>query len=205
MLVIARVIQGLRRRRHHERQHRAGALHLPARACSGAASAINALVVATSSATGPDGRRRRSCRWRPGTGCSRSTCRSASSRCGSPLRALPATPRAGAPLRRGSGAVLNAATFGLLMIAVDELGRGQGCAGRRAELAAAAVVGGGLHPPGADAARADAAGRSVPPPDLRAVGRDVDLLVHGADARLRGAAVLVRGRRRHCRRSRPGC
>ena len=48
---------GLRRRRHHEREHRAGSLHLSARRSSGRGIGINAFVVAVASATGPVDRR----------------------------------------------------------------------------------------------------------------------------------------------------
>ncbi len=55
-------------------------------------------------------------------------------------RALPVTPRTGHRFDM-AGAGLNAATLGLLMIAVDEFGRGQGLAWAAVELAAAAVLG----------------------------------------------------------------
>jgi DHA2 family multidrug resistance protein-like MFS transporter len=55
-------------------------------------------------------------------------------------RALPATPRSGHRFD-WLGAVLNAITLGLLMIAVDELGRGQSLLWSSVELGAAALVG----------------------------------------------------------------
>ena len=55
-------------------------------------------------------------------------------------RALPVTPRTGHRFDM-AGAGLNAATLGLLIIAVDEFGRGQGLAWAAIELAAAAVLG----------------------------------------------------------------
>ena len=70
---------GLRRRRHHERQHRADPLHLSARACWAAASASTPWWSRSSSAVGPTVAARH-----PGGGAlavavRRSTCRSASS------------------------------------------------------------------------------------------------------------------------------
>ena len=69
------------RRRHHERQRRAGALHLSARIRSAAASASTRW---SSRVRPPPARRsrRRSCRCCRGPGCSRCRCRPASSRCG---------------------------------------------------------------------------------------------------------------------------
>ena len=55
-------------------------------------------------------------------------------------RVLPQTPRTGHRFDLG-GAALNAVTLGLLMIAVDELGRGEGVGWGAAELTAAAAFG----------------------------------------------------------------
>ena len=106
------------------------------------------------------------------------------------LRSLPSTPRSGHRFDLPSAA-LNAATFGLLIVAVDGLGTGEGRLAAVLEL-----VGAGIVRPPADPSRAldlgaDAARRPVPAADLRAFGRDLDLLVRRADPRLCRAAVLV--------------
>ncbi|HEY6431977.1 MAG TPA: MFS transporter, partial [Acetobacteraceae bacterium] len=138
MLVIARVIQGL---------GGAGIMSVNTalirfifpRAMLGRAVGYNAFIVATSSATGPTVAAAilsvASWHWLFAVNV--------------PLgiialwfaaRALPATPRSGHRFD-GLGAVLNAITLGLLMIAVDELGRGQALLWSGAELALAALIG----------------------------------------------------------------
>ncbi len=138
MLVIARVIQGL---------GGAGIMSVNTalirfifpRAMLGRAVGFNAFIVATSSATGPTVAAAilsvASWHWLFAVNV--------------PLgiialwfaaRALPATPRSGHRFD-WLGAVLNAITLGLLMIAVDELGRGQALLWSCGELAVAALIG----------------------------------------------------------------
>ena len=119
-------------------------------------------------------------------------------------RFLPRTPRAGHSFDPLS-AVLNAITFGLFITALDGVGRGHGAAvgtdrahrkhRRRLVLRAAPIYSG----------RADAAGRSVPPPGIRAVGGDRDLRAWRTAHRLRGVAVLLPVRQRPVADSRSAC
>ena len=104
-------------------------------------------------------------------------------------RFLPQTPRAGHPFDPLS-AVLNAVTFGLFITALDGIGRGQGPATVLSELTVSIIVG-WFFVQRRLRARADAAGRPVPPPRVRAFGGGRDLRARGTADRIHSAAILL--------------
>ena len=149
------------------------------RAMLGRGIGFNALVVAGSSAAGPIGRGGDHVGAVLALAVRAAGARRASLRLVAGARFLPQTPRAGHPFDPLS-AVLNAVTFGLFITALDGVGRGQsgssGLSGTRGSI----VVGWFFVQSPIYAGRADAAGGSVPPPGVRAVGRRPRSAPHGA-------------------------
>ena len=93
------------------------------------------------------------------------------------FRALPRTRRSGVRFDAPS-AIWSALTFGILVSAISGLGHGESASLAGAELCFAMVFGFVLVTRQLSQTLAHAAGRSAAHPAVRAVGRDLDLLVH---------------------------
>ena len=107
------------------------------------------------------------------------------------LRSLPETPTSGHRFDLVS-ALLNAATFGLLLVGLDGIGQGQDGASVTAELLAGTVAAVDIRPTTAADGRTDAPGRPLSHAAVRAVGPHVGLFVRGADQCLPRVALLLR-------------
>ncbi len=106
-------------------------------------------------------------------------------------RNLPATPVRSAGSIRLS-VVLNALTFGLLITGINGLGDATRTA-PRSPSSSRPQRSGPFRPQAVEARDAVAAARPPEPAGVRAVARDVDLLLRRPEPRPRGAAVLFRG------------
>ncbi len=156
---------------------------------------FNAMTVGGRDGAGADGRVRHPVGGARGSGCSRSTCRSGWLALLLAIR-VPAGDTAASHRFDLISAMLNAGTFGLLILGIGEAraqrvrlphGAGAGgCGGARAAAGAPPTRHGG----------ADAAGGPVPPAAVRAVVGDQHVLVRGAGPVLRVAAVLLPDRAR---------
>ena len=106
--------------------------------------AINSVVVATASVAGPAVAALASCRWRPGPGCSPSTCRWASLVLLLGARALPhnAAKQPAARASRRCDVVLNVLMFSLVFLGADRSGARGGGAEHGARLVAWALLAG---------------------------------------------------------------